>query len=661
MAGVWLQSLKKLLVAERVVIRDALYPTFYATYPFEPNTVEIIEKNYRSHILNARSKLDFSDHDFDRVIRPILHHTIRYFMALPASERHHHTDMSASLFFHSLQTANIALAKYHSTSVMPDHIKIEHKKEYSHAAGVAIFLAALFHDAGKLFSDMTVYQSDKKGQLIDINPWDPISESLYDFCTRRDVKYYRVKFDVNRKHNAHNAFTTRFVSTMPAFPDDYTCSSQILIILDGILFGTKEPHTAALTRIIKESDSQSVKMDFQRYSRPIQSDSLSVLTLDAIKNYIEYYPDIAPTDPRAVLIRSNLGVHIPYPGGIEELINFARGNNSKLADQLKQSIPDAQKLLTVLNESGYIQHHYFQTTARSPQIVRTIKFEHANRFHSLQVVTLRPSEIIALIPTRVVLEANYDDQLSAEYLNAAKNVMLDNQECSSHTQSEPANTTETTDTTDTVKNQQIENRPQEPAPVPLIKNTLSKESLEKMMTSKTEINIEFVEKPPSRATSERVAKPNQDFMIHIDPQYIESVDDNWRDKEAVKLLHETLSEINEYQKSTSKMQDFIQELCIAFSKGLVKFNGGTQYLYLTDGKLHLQADLLNYLSRNTVSGSNYKVQPLIDYNSEFPTINIVSSPDAGENERACAQCLYTIHREISKILLGPEYEELENG
>ncbi|WP_224067855.1 TraI domain-containing protein [Vibrio penaeicida] len=664
-----IKTLKGFFIQEKVIIRDALYPTFYATYPFDKNTVELIEDNYRSHILNTRQKMDFSDEQFNQIIRPILHHVIKYFMALPASERHHHTDMSASLFFHSLQTANIALAKYNSTTVIPDHIKIEHKNEYKHAASVAVFLAALFHDAGKLYSDMSVYPSDEKGQLVSTEPWDPISQSLYDYCLNNGVTHYRVKFDVNRKHNAHNAFTTRFVSTMPDFPDDYSCSSQILVILDGILFGTKEPHTATLNRLVKEADSQSLTMDFQRYSRPIQSDNLSVLTLDSIKSYIEYYPDLAPTDPRSILIRTNLGVHIPYPSGMEELINFARGNHSKISTKIKDLIPNADKMLKVLNESGYLQHHYFQTVARSPQVVRTIKFEFNGRYHNLKVITLRPSEVIALIPTRHVLQATYDDEISSEFIKVAKQSIVDSQSPQEvSNQNQPHNDGHQTE----AYSSQHDHRPVEPEPLPLIKNTISSKSLEDTLKGAEEINIVLktdkptaeqeqtnpVSKPPKKqgqsekqnapVKSNSIPADYESFMVHIMPLHIESLQPDWKTSDVVKELHHSLSDIEVYRNSQTKLQELIQEFCIAFSKGLIIFNEDTEHIVFFEEQLYLSSDLMNYLCRNTPSGSTYNIHKIQLDIAKETMFRWTVMP--GTNSKA-----WSISSEISKVILGEIY------
>lgn len=675
------EFIRNCFIKEKVIIRDALYPTFYATYPFDAQTIKLIEDNYRSHILNARQKLDFSDKEFDRIIRPIIHHVIRYFMSLPASERHHHTDMSASLFYHSLQTANIALAKYNSTTVIPDHIKIEHKNEYKHAAGVAVFLAALFHDAGKLFSDMSVYPSDEKGQLVSTEPWDPICESLFDYCQKNEVTHYRVKFDVNRKHNAHNAFTTRFVSTMPDFPEDYKCSSQILVILDGILFGTKEPHTATLTRLVKEADSQSLTMDFQRYSRPIQSDNLSVLTLDSIKSYIEYYPDLSPTDSRSVLIRTNLGVHIPYPSGMEELINFARGNHSKISSKVRDLIPNADRLLKILNESGYLQHHYFQTVSRAPQVIRTIKFEHNGQYHSLKVITLRPSEVIALIPTRHVLDATYDDEISKDFLQVAKQSMLNSQSPAPPSQAAESNSKTSEQPTQPTVNHQRDNRPNEPEPLPLIKNTISIESIEQAIEGADEIDIvlsqpkkEAQPGPVSSNTPKReqpgtepILKSNStnksadksppkeyfELMQHIDPKHIESLKPDWKESDTIKELDRALYEIHLYRNSHDKQKLFIQELCVAFSKGLIQYIDGSPHSEFSQGQLFISFPLINYFCENTPSGDSYNINHINTYVDEDSSVfnTKVKMPSNG---KACV----SIAAEISEVLLGREYQML---
>jgi hypothetical protein len=286
-----------------------------------------------------------------------------------------------------------------------------------------VYLAALFHDAGKLFSDMKIYPSDDKGQILSKMPWDPIIESLYDYCKKNAVGHYRVIFNKNRVHNAHNAFTTRFVNVMPPFPKDYPYSSQIMVLLDGILFGSNESYISSLHRLIKESDSRSVKMDFQRHSRPIQSDNLSVLIIDSIKTYLDYYPELSPVDTRAILIRSNLGVHIPYPTGFQEIINFARGEEQNLADHIRTRIPDVPKLVNILNESGYFQHYYYQTSARAPQVVRNIQFEFSGRVHNVKVLTLRPLEVVALLPTSKVVTARFNDEIANEYIKQSEEAM----------------------------------------------------------------------------------------------------------------------------------------------------------------------------------------------------------------------------------------------
>lgn len=366
---------------------------------------------------------------------------------------------------------------------------------------------------------------------------------------------------------------------------------------------------------------------------------------------------------------------------MEELINFARGNHSKISSKVRDLIPNADRLLKILNESGYLQHHYFQTVSRAPQVIRTIKFEHNGQYHSLKVITLRPSEVIALIPTRHVLDATYDDEISKDFLQVAKLSMLNSQSPAPPSQAAESNSKTSEQPTQPTVNHQRDNRPNEPEPLPLIKNTISIESIEQAIEGADEIDIVLSQpkkeaqpgpvssntpkreqpgtepKLKSSSTNKSADKspPKEYFelMQHIDPKHIESLKPDWKESDTIKELDRALYEIHLYRNSHDKQKLFIQELCVAFSKGLIQYIDGSPHSEFSQGQLFISFPLINYFCENTPSGDSYNINHINTYVDEDSSVfnTKVKMPSNG---KACV----SIAAEISEVLLGREYQML---
>jgi conjugal transfer pilus assembly protein TraI len=101
---------------------------------------------------------------------------------LPASQSHHHRG-AGGLLRHSMEVALWALQS--ADKVLLDAAKApSRRREIEPRWQLAVFLAALCHDAGKPVTDLTVTNSDRTAV------WRPIKEDLYTWATNNGIDAY---------------------------------------------------------------------------------------------------------------------------------------------------------------------------------------------------------------------------------------------------------------------------------------------------------------------------------------------------------------------------------------------------------------------------------------------------------------------------------------
>lgn len=168
------------------------------THPFTVRTLEnnkeLISQTERSfgHCHEWASE----GSTFENLFIEVIINYSRYCANLPASEGYHHA-VEFGLIDHSLQVASLSLRQAKSQFLPTEFpLDIERKriKRYQYAA----WLCGLLHDAGKLQTDMTIFN-----RLNPNEEWIPITGDLIDWIEQNNVKSYGIRWRTDRILKGH--------------------------------------------------------------------------------------------------------------------------------------------------------------------------------------------------------------------------------------------------------------------------------------------------------------------------------------------------------------------------------------------------------------------------------------------------------------------------
>lgn len=142
------------------------------------------------HIEQLQVALDLSPDCYESIVLPVITRFIAKAHLLPASEGHHHSE-SGGLLRHSLEVATLA-RRYSDNSLYGLDSPPELRGETEAAWRLAIALAGLLHDCGKLLTDYRVVDPSEK--LI----WNPCLEDLPGWTKRLNIQRYFIRWNQYR-------------------------------------------------------------------------------------------------------------------------------------------------------------------------------------------------------------------------------------------------------------------------------------------------------------------------------------------------------------------------------------------------------------------------------------------------------------------------------
>lgn len=182
------------------------YPPFMQGLPVIPP--DRLLQSQSALIERIRQTAVSSQEVFDRHYYPAIQRYSAYVHLLPASQSHHHRG-AGGLLRHSLEVALYALQS--SERVLLDiALSPAKRREMEPRWQLAVFLAALCHDAGKPMTDLTIANRDRT--VI----WKPITENLYDWASRNGILSYYLDWREGRgrQHTAlSNLMADRIIGT----------------------------------------------------------------------------------------------------------------------------------------------------------------------------------------------------------------------------------------------------------------------------------------------------------------------------------------------------------------------------------------------------------------------------------------------------------------
>ena len=166
---------------------DAIDDLGNPTIPCQSGRSLIEERNRAVTINKIRQLVGLPDDVFDRLYRDVIDDFAQYVQLLPATRDHHHTRLGG-LLDHSLDVAARALSLRRGR-LLPPNQPPEVIARRADRWTYGVFLAALFHDLGRLLTGPEVIRFDADGR--NRGTWSPIAghmaeDDRYHFTFRND-------------------------------------------------------------------------------------------------------------------------------------------------------------------------------------------------------------------------------------------------------------------------------------------------------------------------------------------------------------------------------------------------------------------------------------------------------------------------------------------
>ncbi|RDE60963.1 MobH family relaxase [Aeromonas veronii] len=305
-------------VSGKKVVPNGVYYSPMPIIGIQPLSIEDILAPHQDTIreIVKRSGLTSTSKKFtpDKLIREVIWNTAEYIHLLPASEDYHHSD-AGGLLSHSLEVAKMALGEAYNSDLpaktYPD-LEILRRTRYFYA----VFIAALLHDIGKVFSDVRVFCVDNHIQ------WQPRLEPLTKWAVRHNVSSYRVEYVKGRgkRHERAASYVLGAVLTDEAKEYILGCQTDDIFaeIDDSITHYTERD--GYINQALRRADSASTLKDIQgRHLKETGRREYSLST-HFIRATQQLTPEWTVNQKGSMMWVIGGDIYIAYPQAIIEII-----------------------------------------------------------------------------------------------------------------------------------------------------------------------------------------------------------------------------------------------------------------------------------------------------------------------------------------------------
>ena len=175
---------------------------------------------------------------------------------LPASQSHHHRG-AGGLLRHAIEVGLWALQSADRV-LLKSAVSPMHRREMEPRWQLAVFLAAMCHDAGKPVTDLTVTNKDRTAT------WHPISENLYDWAIRHGVNAYFLEWREGRgkQHTALSSLIAERIIGARSLAWIAEVDTDLVVWLMESLAGNPGP-TNLIYDLVSKADQSSVERDLK--------------------------------------------------------------------------------------------------------------------------------------------------------------------------------------------------------------------------------------------------------------------------------------------------------------------------------------------------------------------------------------------------------------
>lgn len=271
-------------------------------------------------IKRIRQTAVVNDQYFNHYYLSVIERFSDYAHLLPASQSHHHRG-AGGLFRHSLEVSLYALQT--AEKVLLDIAKSPaRRREMEPRWQLAVFLAALCHDAGKPATDMTIANRDRS------SVWKPIKESLFTWASRCGVDAYFLDWREGRarQHTAMaNLVADRIIGTDALVWIEEGGIELIVWLMESL---NANPSTVnPLHGLVIQADQTSVERDLKTIGATMAGYDLGVpverLLIDIMRRLVREGVWLV-NEPGARVWKIAGNTYLVWPVGGEDIARIIR-------------------------------------------------------------------------------------------------------------------------------------------------------------------------------------------------------------------------------------------------------------------------------------------------------------------------------------------------
>ena len=183
---------------ETEVVNIALFrdPPFRQGLPVVGGEQLLLVEPYAGLIDNIKKFADWRVDEYEKAIKPAIVVMANYAGLLPASQSYHHNEGGGALL-HALEVGYYAMRLGGEGYYSPMGMLPSYRQRVNRRYQAVLFLAGLYHDIGKLFTDFTV--TTKSGVM-----WNPYNGSQATWAKTNNVDRIFLSWTPQR-HKNHEA------------------------------------------------------------------------------------------------------------------------------------------------------------------------------------------------------------------------------------------------------------------------------------------------------------------------------------------------------------------------------------------------------------------------------------------------------------------------
>lgn len=249
-----------------------------------------------------------------KLIIAVVENFAKYVHLLPASEDYHH-QTPGGLLAHSLDVAVGALRNASSKDLAPKGYPDEEAVRRD-CYKYAVFISALLHDIGKVFSDMRVISLSGGEQ------WQPRIEPLTDWARRKKIERYKVEWIPERIHKKHESISTYVMHhLLPNEAKEYLLECKLDDMFHEIdsAIGFYSERKGYIYDSIRQADSISTIRSFSGDTDPLLGHKSKSLSSQLIRSIHRHRNKWAINESGGECWIINRQVYLLFPKTLEEI------------------------------------------------------------------------------------------------------------------------------------------------------------------------------------------------------------------------------------------------------------------------------------------------------------------------------------------------------